>query len=200
MFGMELWPFIPAVLVLSKLNRKSSQLPTATASVEIILRILKEDWKSQHHSPCLLNISVADTQENESPAHCFGVLHRKKQEQHLVTNPYYFSTDPAETQWNMAIWALNWEGLIMSKVTCESKFQGASLLADKPEYFDWESSCLYLRMFLFTFKCKLLYLAQSLCQVRELLKNKLSFGVDCLDQKNCVNHSVFLFNLCKKNI
>lgn len=28
----------------------------------------------------------------------------------------------------------------MNKVTCESKFQGASLLADKPEYFDWESS------------------------------------------------------------
>ena len=53
----------------------------------------------------------------------------------------------------------------MNKVTCESKFQGANLLADKPEYFEWESSCLYLRMFLFTFKCKLLYLDQSLCQV-----------------------------------
>lgn len=51
----------------------------------------------------------------------------------------------------------------MKKVACESKFQGAT--ADNPQYFEWEPSCLYLKLFLFTFKYILLYLGQSLFQV-----------------------------------
>lgn len=84
-----------------------------------------------------------------------------------------------------------------NRVTC--KFQGADLLASKPEYFKWEHSCFYLKMFLLTFKCKLLYSGQSLCQVSGTFDEQASI-LGKLDQKNDVKHSVFLFSLCKMNI
>lgn len=140
-FGVELWPLTPAVLVLSKWNRKRSQLPNATVSVETALRFLKQDRKSQHPSPWLLSL-LQTPKENESCKVFFRFTWEKKQEQCLVTSLYYFSSDAARIHWKMSVWTLSWEGLIMNKVTCESEFQGASLLADKPEYFKWKHTCL----------------------------------------------------------
>lgn len=62
--------------------------------------------------------------------------------------------------------------MIVDEVPCDTKFQGASLLADETDYFKLEPSCLYLRMFLVTLKCNLLYLGQNLCKFQELLMNK----------------------------
>lgn len=92
----------------------------------------------------------------------------KKQEQYLVTNLYYFSTDPARSHLKMAEWTLSWEVLIKNKFSCESEFQGACLLKDKPEHFKWKY-CLLLRMLLFPLKCRLIYLGQNLCQVLVIL-------------------------------
>lgn len=74
-FGVELWPLTPAVLVLSKWNRKRSQLPNATVSDST--EVPQTGPKIAASQP-LVVVSVTDTQRKRVLQSVFQVYMGKK--------------------------------------------------------------------------------------------------------------------------
>lgn len=140
-FGVELWPLTPAVLVLSKWNRKRSQLPNARVSVRTILGLLKQDGNPSITAPgcCLCYWHP----RKMSPAKCLFMWGKKAGA--IINNKLIINSKSVLPQQRSCQKPLengmNTE-LIMNKVICEREFQEASLLAGKPEYFQWKHSCL----------------------------------------------------------